>query len=193
MFIATSRNFLTKQVLVVFRVSNNIVITDLHRYFAGFETRVGFVDVKSSLVYFYVRKNKSFAVKNTPIPFEVAQVNIGESMNIATGIFTAPRSGVYFFTFSALARLTSYWKMNHFGVSLMLNGNDLLGKSNVLKEGGQHDYYPISFQSALNMKAGDKVWVEIRDMDHTNLYDDKTHNTLFTGQLLHENISQLLS
>jgi hypothetical protein len=57
--------------------------------------------VKSAPVYFYVQRSSEFAILNTPIPFTVARVNEGNAMNLATGKFTAPRNGIYFFAFTA--------------------------------------------------------------------------------------------
>jgi hypothetical protein len=44
-----------------------------------------------------------FQTKYTPIPFDLARVNEGNAMDLTTGIFTAPRNGIYFFSFSGLA------------------------------------------------------------------------------------------
>jgi hypothetical protein len=64
-------------------------------------------DVKSTPVHFYVQRNSNFEAKWAPIPFDVAVVNEGNAMDLTTGKFTAPRPGIYFFSFAAVARLSS--------------------------------------------------------------------------------------
>ena len=64
------------------------------------ETAVGVVDVKSSPVYFHVQRNSTYTLNGTTIPFEIERLNIGGGMNINSGIFTAPKTGIYFFSTS---------------------------------------------------------------------------------------------
>ena len=42
-----------------------------------FQKWIGYNDVKSQPVYFYVQKNTSFSTPYTPIPFEIERLNIG--------------------------------------------------------------------------------------------------------------------
>ena len=70
---------------------------------AGFQTFIGYADVKSTPVYFYVQTNVHRSTINTAIPFEVTRTNVGNAMNPSTGIFTAPRPGKYFFTYSGIS------------------------------------------------------------------------------------------
>jgi hypothetical protein len=66
------------------------------------ETAIGVVDVKSSPVYFHVQRNASYSLNGTTIPFQIERLNVGGGMNITSGIFTAPKSGIYFFSFTGL-------------------------------------------------------------------------------------------
>ena len=79
---------------------------------------IGQYDVKSSPVYFYVQRSTNFDTENVPIPFEVTRLNVGNAMNAASGIFTAPKTGIYFFSFSGLGSA----KRGTFP-QLYLNGN----------------------------------------------------------------------
>jgi hypothetical protein len=49
-------------------------------------------------VHFYVQRSKLFTTTNTPIPFDLEVVNDEKNaMDLAAGIFTAPRMGIYLF------------------------------------------------------------------------------------------------
>ena len=65
--------------------------------FAVFQTWIGYVDVKSSPVYFFFvqRSVNGFNTAGTPIPFDTEGLNVGGAMNLASGIFTAPRDGEF--------------------------------------------------------------------------------------------------
>ena len=49
------------------------------------------------------RQNSNFDTMSTPISFELAQTNEGNAMDLTSGIFTAPKTGTYFFSFTGMA------------------------------------------------------------------------------------------
>jgi hypothetical protein len=139
-------------------------------------------------VHFEVQRNSKFNTTNTPIPFNLEMVNEGNAMNSTSGIFTAPRQGIYFFSFMGAVHLSS--SSNSFLNSfLYLNGN-LIGTSTVSEgnsAGGQ--FSPLTLQSTLNLKKGDEVWVGIEYLGTSSyLHDDSRHFTHFTGFMLEEEI-----
>ncbi|EFX69010.1 C1q and tumor necrosis factor-related protein 5 [Daphnia pulex] len=67
------------------------------------QTRIGYVDVKSAPVHFYVTRDTTFKLTNTPIPFDLVRMNEGNAMDLASGKFTAPRPGIYYFSFTGHA------------------------------------------------------------------------------------------
>ncbi|XP_046645821.1 uncharacterized protein LOC124336166 isoform X2 [Daphnia pulicaria] len=154
---------------------------------------IGFADVKSTPVYFYVQRNSSFNTTKTPIPFDLALVNEGNAMNLTSGKFTAPRPGIYFFSFAGTVRLSTSSSYVDFYSRLYLNGN-VIGSSNVYEYNGPVDQYnPVTLQSTLNLKKGDQLWVQIDYSfriigSSSHLFDSVNHYTHFTGFMLEEEI-----
>ena len=88
---------------------------------------------------------------NTPITFELAVVNEENAMNLTSGKFTAPRPGIYFFSFTGLADFPVSSSRVELGVSLYLNW-DLIGSGYVEEynnDGGQSS--PLTLQSTLKL------------------------------------------
>jgi hypothetical protein len=86
---------------------------------------IGYADVKSAPVHFYVQRNSSFFTYNTPIPFDLARVNEGNAMNLTSGIFTAPRPGIYFFSFTGMALFPAASSSVQLSVFLYCNGDQI--------------------------------------------------------------------
>ncbi len=167
-----------------------IVIVCLIVLFTDKQKWIGYADVKSTPVHFYVQRNSPFGTRDTPVPFDLALVNEGNAMDLTSGKFTAPRTGTYFFSFTGVAVLESS-SFAAFWSYLYLNGN-LIGSSNVYESTAPvHQYSPLTSQSTLNLKKGDQLWVTIDYSDSDSdsyLFDDIWHRTHFTGFMLEEEI-----
>ena len=62
------------------------------------EKVIGANDVKSDIVYFFVKDNSEIVDQTAPIPFADEVLDDGDK--IKDGVFTAPVSGFYFFAFN---------------------------------------------------------------------------------------------
>jgi hypothetical protein len=63
---------------------------------------IGTVDVKSTAVYFHAQMTKIFSTLST-VQFDSIRLNLGTTLNPATGIFVAPTPGKYYFAYSGLS------------------------------------------------------------------------------------------
>jgi len=139
------------------------------------ETAVGVVDVKSSPVYFHVQRNSTYNLNGTTIPFQIERLNVGGGMNITSGIFTAPKSGIYFFSFSGIKTTAA----NYLDVDLRHNSNLIA----IAYGTGETGYLTAALSSTLSVNSGDQISLRL---NHGQLSDNNGYYTNFNGILLQE-------
>ena len=122
---------------------------------------------------------------NTPIPFDVERLNVGGAMKSTTGIFTAPRDGIYSFSFTGLAYLPASSSRVRLIVEIYLNDNFIGYAGYADEDNTTGQFETFSHQSAYNLTAGDKIWVQIYDMP-TGAYLRGYYYTYFSGYLVEE-------
>ncbi|XP_057365354.1 uncharacterized protein LOC130699603 [Daphnia carinata] len=162
-----------------------------------FQKRIGYQDIKTKPIYFYVQKDKHFSARDVPLPFERSVINIGGAMDLASGVFTAPVNGIYFFSFAGLAQFPEGPNpvQRELGANLYKNG-ERVAVSQVNKG---HVVYPdnlspVTLQSTMSLQAGDKVWIQfyigktggfLHNIRHALHPGGHTH---FNGLLLEEEV-----
>ncbi|XP_046645618.1 uncharacterized protein LOC124336056 isoform X4 [Daphnia pulicaria] len=150
---------------------------------------IGYADVKSAPVHFYVQREFNFNLLDTPITYNLARVNEGNAMDLPSGIFTAPRQGTYYFAFTALAKFSASSSLLQFKVFQYLNGGRI-GTGYVSESNTDViQFSQMSYPSTLSLVKGDQVWMEIGLLSpQVSLFDDIYHFTHYTGFMLEEEI-----
>ncbi|XP_071361399.1 cerebellin-1-like [Trachinotus anak] len=96
--------------------------------------------------------------RNSPIPYDVISLNQGSGYNPALGIFTAPRSGLYSFSFSVYSKVGMAGERMYYKVQLMRNGEVVASTW----EDNREDSEDSSSQAVLlSLQQGGQVYVEL--------------------------------
>jgi len=150
----------------------------------GYETRYGFVDVKSSPVHFFVVRTSEWSTPGT-MPFEKEYLNLCGGMNLASGVFTAPKAGIYAFSFKGMGFETTSTYSGRGGVLLQRNGADVAIGYSAIKGATPDTWATLSVHGTLKLNKGDTI--TIRHRDGMIVSSDSIH-TQFTGSLLEEEL-----
>ncbi|XP_040891209.1 cerebellin-1-like [Toxotes jaculatrix] len=96
--------------------------------------------------------------RNSPIPYDVITLNQGSGYNPALGLFTAPRSGLYSFSFSVYSKVDMAGERMYYKVQLMRNGEVVASTW----EDNREDSEDSSSQTVLlSLEQGGQVYVEL--------------------------------
>ncbi|KAI9563557.1 hypothetical protein GHT06_011021 [Daphnia sinensis] len=152
---------------------------------------IGYQDIKSQPVYFYVQKTEHYSTRNVPIPYERTIINTGGGMDASVGKFTAPVNGTYFFSFIGQVHHLTESKEPRIAVNAMIYHNgQAVARSQLNKrnDSPHRDFLnQLVVQSTLNLRAGDKIWVQSEIITGGFLFDNNvTRCTHFNGWLLEE-------
>ncbi len=150
--------------------------------------------MKSTPVFFQVKRDSHLPTTNVPINFELAWMNVGLGMNLTSGIFTAPRAGTYFFSFTGNAAFPKSSVLSELFIDLYLNNvGNLVAATHTegINTISANDYdTAFSLQSTVLLNKNDKIWLQIRYMS-PGVYLSN-HFTYFTGWLMQEDLSKLV-
>lgn len=134
-----------------------------------------FIDINERPVFFAsLTKDTTLSGVNDVVKFDDVKINVGRGYDRNTGVFTAPRNGVYVISCLILGRKSSE-------VHFQLN------KNNDLYTGGyvsNINYGSNTLNSFLNLKKGDRVYIKHRINAVQNI--NGHHFSTFSGYLLSE-------
>lgn len=149
---------------------------------------IGNIDVKTKSIHFNVQRNSSFSGWGSSgvIPFDLARLNEGGAMNVSSGVFTAPFSGIYHFEFSAVTDFPVDFSV----VYLQVNGQSVA--ASLFRHANQSLTLTrgcLSLTSYLRLKSNDRV--NMYNYAGT-LYDYEPHGnhfTQFNGWLVEQDLA----
>ncbi|XP_024113939.1 complement C1q-like protein 2 [Oryzias melastigma] len=106
-------------------------------------------------------------------------LNLGSNYDDQTGVFTAPRAGVYSFSITIYS-LAAAGKAQTSCASLRVNGNEVAPLS---ERNGKDREDSSTVVAAVQLKAGDKVTASL--LQGCDICDDVNHYNTFTAFLLY--------
>jgi hypothetical protein len=109
------------------------------------------------------------------VKFEDVTVNRGQGYNPSTGVFTAPRKGLYHISCSIMAFATS-------SVNYQLNKNGAAHTYGYSSNGG---YNSNTINAIVELKKGDRVFIKHRHTSSSQKITGNHHST-FTGYFMQE-------
>ena len=140
------------------------------------ETRIGIVDVKSSLVQFNVETVGFPQITGQKIAFSKQTLNVGNGFDWINQLFRAPYPGTYFFSISGTKNFgvpNSY----RAAVAFRVNGN----KIGEATSSDNTEFGGFSYQAIIKLNAYDKVELFISFGQIYNLY--------FSGWMINEDLA----
>ncbi|XP_046459392.1 uncharacterized protein LOC124205880 [Daphnia pulex] len=156
---------------------------------AGFEKWIGYDNVKSTPVYFFVQRTSPLSADwPYQISFNSEILNVGSAMNIQNGVFIAPRPGIYFFLFNGLAKFPASSSIDvRLGISLQSNAAGSGSQESYVSEANTVDFQrsPLALQSILSLKTDDYVLLRIVSYSSNEV---QLYEANFLGFMLEEEI-----
>ncbi|XP_029027776.1 cerebellin 18 [Betta splendens] len=120
---------------------------------------------------------------NVPVPYGNITFNDGRGFSPSLGAFTAPRAGVYVFSFTVYSSAEESGRLYH-KVQLMFNGRAV---ANVWENNREDTEDSASQVVQLELQSGDQVYVELISGRKLCKYLDFN---IFTGYILYPSINQ---
>ena len=140
------------------------------------------VQMKKVAFTAYLDKKISHLGINHPIPFDKVLINDGNALNVHTGIFLCPQSGVYLFTFN----IESVDSRGLIVVKLVIDGVNQLDATASAPSGATRTDAMGGNTAIVRVTAGQSVWVATYDQNDVELWNAGVFRyTSFSGVFLY--------
>ena len=134
-------------------------------------------------IHFYVQiGNRTFPEKGV-LKYDHQVLNVGGGMDLKTGVFTAPKAGVYSFSFSIMKNGLNFDMIN---IHLRVNGTSL-GLSGA---GVGPTTNTAALQTTLKLKKGDRIDLWKSRGELIRFCTEYCHH--FTGSLMEEDLPAIM-
>jgi hypothetical protein len=131
---------------------------------------------------FYANKSAVFSTDYTDIVFDTVRTNVGSHYSSSNGKFTAPVTGVYFFSFGSLID-TSTASTDYAYLDLTINGSRKSHYRTHTSYNNSRNYEPLTWTGVVELTSGDEVTVQGEFGGSSSTYGGSSY-TFFSGYLL---------
>lgn len=137
----------------------------------------------ASGVHFYAHQSSKAPSGNGIMLFDVVRLNLGDALNAKTGVFTAPRSGVYQFAFKGMK---SVYFVDAVIIFLRVNR---VKSSTAFCNAAIGTGTSVSFHFILKLAKGDRI--DLYKTSGQLERNDNEPSIHYTGTLLEEDLNQI--
>ena len=132
----------------------------------------------ASVAFSGVRNQGSNIGRGQTVTFNSAPINTKGVLNLATGVFTAPRAGIYVFSKSSFSGKSTDYKQIYVKKNGQTQFNILDGKSSSSGDGNNLAYYWMD-----QLNAGDTLKL-VNTAYHAQIQSNANNPFIFNGFLL---------
>ena len=140
---------------------------------------IGYVNVKTTPVYFYAQRTGFYSTTGTALPFDDVKINIGNAMDTSSGIlhrYTTP--GKYFFAYTGLC--------SDKDTKIQLQNQTMAVTWTAIGESHCTPYNALAIQATIQLDEDDEVQIYL--LEGTIHDGDGNHFSNFFGWLLEEDL-----
>jgi len=119
------------------------------------------------------------------MPFEKVYLNLGGGMNAASGVFTAPKAGIYAFSFVGDGYGSGSGHAGYGWVYLQRNGVNVAIGYSLISGAARNTYSAFSIHATMKLDKGDTITIS-----HFEgiIFSNGNSHIQFTGSLLEEDL-----
>jgi len=119
------------------------------------------------------------------MPFEKEFLNLGGGMNLASGVFTAPKAGIYAFTFKGIGAASGLDVAGYGILSLQRNSVGVALGVSIIKGATEGTLSTLSVHATLKLNKGDAITIRLEE---GAIHSGGGNDSHFTGSLIEEEL-----